>query len=128
VGSLFAMGNFVLHSGARSRWKIDCDMLGDEDWATLAMMITERIPRPFGSVIGIPRGGLTLAQALKPYATEGPTLIVDDVLTTGNSMELLRRQIPNAMGAVVFARGPCPSWVVPLFQMGGRLAGCKPAT
>ena len=42
-------------------------------------------------------------------------LIVDDVFTTGASMEALHT--PGDIGAVVFARGLCPSWITPLFQM-----------
>lgn len=64
----------------------------------------------------MPRGGLRLAEALKLYVTEGALLIVDDVLTTGASMEEFRNG-REALGAVIFARGHCPSWVVPLFQM-----------
>ena len=49
-------------------------------------------------------------------------LIVDDVLTTGNSMNKLLHSLPyeherGIVGAVVFARGPCPTWIKPLFQM-----------
>jgi hypothetical protein len=60
----------------------------------------------------------------------GPHLIVDDVLTTGGSMERLREERrkllpPGTMvepgnwivGAVVFSRGQCPLWVSALFRM-----------
>lgn len=115
--TLFRIGDFALHSGDRSRWKIECDSLTDEDWAALALMVVERV-KPFTAVRGVPRGGLKLAKALEPYRSFGNgVLIVDDVLTTGASMEQARRGRDSAQGAVVFARGECPDWVTPLFRM-----------
>jgi hypothetical protein len=111
---LFRLGDFTLHSGANASWKIDCDALTDADLACLAKMAAELLP-PFGSVEGVPTGGLRFAAALRPYATFGPPLVADDVLTTGNSMEAQRRGRPDALGVVIFARGPCPPWVTPLF-------------
>ena len=117
---LFQTGDFTLHSGAGSNWKIDCDALTDEDWKTLAVMIVERCG-PFSRVVGVPRGGMALAEAMGPYVSErGPCLVVDDVLTTGKSiLEKMAEQQRNVrMGWVVFARGPCPTGVKALFQMG----------
>lgn len=113
--SLFIQGGFRLHSGALSAWKIECDNLTDEDIETLALMLSEALPR-FGSVEGIPRGGLRIAEAMEPYVTTGPPLIVDDVLTTGRSMEE-KRAGREAIGAVLFQRGPGLPWVSPLFAM-----------
>ncbi len=117
---LFQLGEFVLHSGATSRVKIDCDALTDDDIACLAFMLSERLP-PFCSVEGIPEGGLRLAKALRSFAGwgGGNHLIVDDVLTTGSGMVEARKKYPGApvIGAVLFARGPCPDWIVPLFRM-----------
>ena len=98
------------------RWKIDCDALSPGDWHCLARVITEIIG-PFGLVEGVLQGGLLLATALEPYVTMGSLLIVDDVLTTGASMEKQRAD-RDAVGAVIFARRVCPSWVTPVFQMG----------
>ena len=62
-----------------------------------------------------------MAKALELFvssdAVEG--LIVDDVLTTGGSMVDHRAALGGSRckGVVIFARGECPSWVVPLFQM-----------
>lgn len=64
--SLFQLGDFVLHSGQRSRWKIDCNAPGPQDWKTLAAMAAEFLP-PFGAVEGIPGGGLKLASAMSWY-------------------------------------------------------------
>ena len=114
--NLFQQGSFILHSGSTSGWKIDCDALTNDDWETLALMISEKCR--FGNVIGIPRGGIKLAKALEQYVTEGETLIVDDVLTTGGSMEKERQQCSGTpIGFVVFARNECPDWISTLFQM-----------
>lgn len=121
--NLFQLGNFQLHSGERSRWKIECDALTDNDLEAIALMIVEQVPAPFGHVHGIPRGGLRLAKELIQYTTTdaAPVLVVDDVLTTGASMEEARRRFNDdgrdVFGAVIFARGPCPDWIMPVFAM-----------
>lgn len=126
--SLFQQGNFKLHSGAATDWKIECDALDDQDWQTLAMLIVDKYnPVSFGGVTGVPTGGLKLADALQPYTNPYSEnhLIVDDVYTTGTSMNKLRATIKQPgmtyIGAVVFARGPIIAldkhWIMPLFQM-----------
>ena len=118
--TLFKTGYFTLHSGSKSYWKIDCDALTDNDWRTLAQMVYERVGH-FRRVIGVPQGGLKLALALRHLCfpnPEYPTLLVDDVLTTGASMEKLRETTAGAcIGAVVFARGACPDWIIPIFTV-----------
>lgn len=114
MSSLFRQGLFSLHSGETSKWKIDCDELSYPDWATLTEIALEILP-PFGEVVGVPRGGLMLAQCLSDYVTDGPLLICDDVLSTGGSMEQMRGN-KDAIGLVIFSRGKCPDWIFPLFQ------------
>jgi orotate phosphoribosyltransferase len=118
--NLFVDGEFTAHSGETLPFKIDCDALTDADFATLAAKISRRMVR-FRDVYGIPRGGVRLGLALLRYCTGSPLdpmLIVDDVLTTGRSMEEARKRFgPNTIGAVIFARGPCPDWIVPLFAL-----------
>ncbi len=116
TGNLFNFGRFTLHSGETSDFKIDCDALTNDDWDCLAYMISARYK--YDRVVGIPEGGLKLARALRQYSLNGePTLIVDDVLTTGNSFEDARSKISEeSFGVVVFARGKCPDWVTSLFQ------------
>lgn len=88
-----------------------------------ARIIAQRIP--FDFVVGIPRGGLRLAGKLLQYCSKGieRVLLVDDVLTTGRSMSEARSQIEESfsdieiLGVVLFARGPCPGWVLPIFQL-----------
>lgn len=115
---LFQLGQFKLHSGETSNWKIECDALSMWEWEAIATMFLPILPA-FGSVVGIPRGGVPLARALIQHETQGckQTLLVDDVLTTGGSMERGRLLYPGAIGAVLFARGPVPKWIIPLFTM-----------
>ena len=110
---LFEQGRFVLHSGTATNWLINCDVLSKESLDTLARIITDKVG-PFGECVGIPRGGLRIASALQNYVTSGPRLLVDDVLTSGASMEEMRCE--GDKGAVIFARGPCPGWIVPVFS------------
>jgi len=118
--NLFKSGDFILHSGGKSNFFIDCDTLSDADWQALARYIYDKGFR-FRKVIGIPRGGLKLAEALKPYCfpnPEYPILIVDDVLTTGKSMEEEKiKHNESVIGIVIFARNPCPNWIKAVFQM-----------
>ena len=128
--SLFNLGDFTLHGGSKSKWKIDCDALTDDDINTLAHII-HKLVGPFRTVEGIPTGGLRLAKALEPLAGSvgglgrNIHLIVDDVLTTGGSMERARQKHmgqgpagrPGVMGAVIFARGKSPYWIRSVFNL-----------
>lgn len=116
--ALFQTGDFTLHSGEKASWKIDCDALTRKDWDTLARIVAGQID--FYDVYGVPTGGSAFAEALFPYASETAKnmLIVDDVLTTGNSMYEARSKFgEHSIGVVVFARGVPPSWVYPIFRM-----------
>lgn len=113
--SLFQLGPFTLPSGKVSHFKIECDDLTENDWIALARLAVEVLP-PFGEVVGVPRGGIPFANALRPYATVGGLLIADDVWVSGLSMERWRDG-RSATGIVAFARGPLLPWVTPLFEM-----------
>lgn len=116
--SIFVRKDFVMHSGGIARFKIDCDALTDEDIETIAWIISQK--GKFKRVHGVPRGGLRLATALEKYKSEeGVYLIVDDVLSTGASMEEAKAKLnwPTAVGVVIFARSKCPTWVRPVFEM-----------
>ena len=122
---LFQSVNFKSHSGLNLTWKIEMDALSDQDWFTIKKMIMEITP-PFREAVGIPSGGVKLGDLLNEHATgkeEDPICIVDDVLTTGESMEYFLTQYQRnrrpftAIGWVVFARTQCPPWVTALFQM-----------
>lgn len=104
--NLFQTGKFISHAGHELNWKIECDALSDSDWDCLASIIRDRTR--FGSVYGIPRGGVKLANALEKYVTPNHPLrlVVDDVYTTGKSMRDVME--PRDLGFVVFARSRIP--------------------
>ena len=113
--SLFNIGEFWLHGGDFSAFKIDCDALSDYDIEVLATQVASRFR--FSGVKGIPRGGLRLATALEKYVVpnlELPMLIVDDVYTTGRSMR--QHRSGNCIGVVIFARTNPPEWIHPIFE------------
>ena len=120
---LFVEEDFKSHAGLDLHWKIEMDALDEEEWKCIARMISEYQTEPFQAAIGIPRGGIKLGQYLNEYSTqnsEDPYLIVDDVLTTGGSMEEYKREHfkdKNAIGWVVFSRTKPVEWINTLFQM-----------
>ena len=122
---LFQKVDFKSHSGLNLSWKIECDEISKKEWKCLAEMIMDYEKRPFQAALGIPRGGIILGTYLNEYSTqniEDPYLIVDDVLTTGGSMDdfvnsYFRNRKPNYFGWVVFARNKPQHWVKALFQM-----------
>jgi len=122
--SLFQSGNFTLHSGNRSIFKIDCDFIPDSGLVALAPL-GHKIIGPFSSVIGVPAttpggidNGARFAKAMLPYVSgSGPILIVDDVLSTGRSMNEMREKLGvNTVGLVIFAREKPPEWIKAIFQ------------
>lgn len=125
--NLFKWGEFTSHSGLSLPFKIDCDALTDEDLDTLAKLIS--IQGGYSSVIGIPTGGIRFANALGKYCTQWgiATLLVDDVLTTGNSMEEYRDKIStnNVIGIVIFARSKPADWILPIFTLSSQLGAVR---
>ena len=120
IMTIFVDGDFTAHSGGTLGFKIECDVLSAADLATLARQFSNSTQ--FGAVVSVPRGGDRFADALRKYCTSGPTLIVDDVLTTGRSMEQAAKNLVlggfpgSVIGVVIFARGSCPKWITPLFR------------
>jgi phosphatidylserine/phosphatidylglycerophosphate/cardiolipin synthase-like enzyme len=114
--SLFYKKPFKSASGQILQWKIECDALTKKDWECLAYMIQERCGA-FATVYGIPTGGEPLAKALEQYARRDTDvrLLVDDVYTTGGSIEKYRQ--PNDLVWVVFARKRPTHGVKALFVM-----------
>lgn len=112
---------FVLHSGGLSDWRINADSLTDDQLASLARWYATSFGKPYGFVLGIPRGGLRFARALRAYTTPGSQrlLVADDVCTTGESLAGYHYGDPDCIGVVIFARGPVPNWVTPLFAVAG---------
>ena len=121
---LFQKVDFKSHAGLDLHWKIEMDALSHKEWECIAQMIMELTPT-FKEAIGIPRGGTILGKLLNQHGTgirEHPICIVDDVLTTGGSMNEFKakRQWRNPskyIGWVVFSRSQTPHWVNALFQM-----------
>lgn len=109
-------GDFTLHSGSKSNFKIDCDDLDDSELEVIAQIAAPLMPA-FSSVEGVPTGGLRLAEKFVPYIDPESNiiLIVDDVLTTGVSMETQRAD-RKAVGFVLFSRSlEWPGWISPFF-------------
>jgi hypothetical protein len=121
--NLFVEETFVGHSGGTLHWKIEMDALTNAEWKCIARMIMEHQKDFFQAAIGIPRGGLKLSGYLNEYCTHAPTdpyLLVDDVLTTGGSMEEFKKEHfknKEVIGWVVFARRKPADWINALFQM-----------
>ena len=113
--TLFQDGEFIAASGQTLPFKIECDALTDADWEWAARYVASY--GHYSKVEGVPQGGLKFAEAFRPHLwSEGGLLILDDVLTTGESMER-QRNGRTAKGVVLFARGPCPDWVTPIWTL-----------
>lgn len=118
--SLFIKENTILNSGRKSEFKIECDSLDIGDWECLAYLASKKIK--FKSIVSVPSGGDIFARCLEQYKTDDeslPTVICDDVLTTGGSMDRKRKELNNnnVIGIVAFARDECPDWITPIFTL-----------
>lgn len=131
MSNLFVDKSFVSAAGLPLAFKIDCDALTDEDLACLAKQAAEAYQYEgsrisFHTVAGVPTGGLRFAAALEPYCLPPGkhvkyTLVVDDVYTTGTSINefIKTREDMYIRGLVIFARGKhkLPDWIQPIFQL-----------
>ena len=119
LNNLIVWEKFTSSAGKELDFKIECDALTDEDLESLAKIVATRVP--YGKAIGVPRGGLRFAEKLNKYANKDApyVLIVDDVLTTGKSMEKMKTELNTkySFGIVIFARGECPDWIIPMFTL-----------
>ena len=130
--TLFKVGNFESHSSGNLKWKVECDALTDADWDGIVQAAVELglLRTEYSQITPIPTGGVPFAESIKRntawyrgYMPEGVVLFVDDVLTTGRSMEQARLALKLedfrfAKGIVAFARGPCPDWIKPVWRLG----------
>lgn len=130
--NLFTHGEFVANSSVTLPFKVECDALTDEDIECVAQYVASTIR--FRNVVGIPRGGLKLAAELGKYVgvwdhdrlddyLQFPPLIVDDVLTTGDSMARMKAEMnwPDAVGFVIFDRSgirTTSSWIKSFWRTG----------
>lgn len=122
MNGLFQTVDFTSHAGNRLTWKVECDCLSDLEIDWFAERIAEQFS--FARVVGIPRGGLRLASALEGFAKPGhPLLVVDDVWTTGNSMQEFTQTLcaPFApfFQAAMFARKPPDDGTYAVWVFGG---------
>lgn len=121
---LFQQQKFTSHAGIPMTWKIEMDAISDKEWDCLAAMIMDYQKGPFSKVVGIPRGGIKLQNALRKYSEweqKHPWLVVDDVYTTGTSFRefCTTKETMFAYKWVIFARKPVDvdSGVRALFTM-----------
>ena len=121
---LFQKQKFTSHAGIPMEWKIEMDAISDKEWDCLASMIMDYQKEPFSKVVGIPRGGVKLQNALQKYSEwepKHPWLVVDDVYTTGTSFRefCTTKETMFAYKWVIFARKPVDvdSGVRALFTM-----------
>ena len=127
MSHLFQTGDFILHSGQKSRRLIDCSALTDEDIKTVAEWLTE-LRGGFKLVFPVSESVARLAKAMEHEQCEfnSRVLIVDDVLSTGASMWGKRAELAKTygwdkiIGAVIFARRPTPDWIVALWNIGSK--------
>src|SRR5690606_31502760 len=107
-------------SGMTLPYKIECDRLRKSDLECIASIMHPYL-NPYGKVVGVPRGGLALAEIFDRYKTRGSKnlLVVDDVWTTGGSMRKVVDQYMDKkrngrpiyydwQGVVIFARAHTP--------------------
>lgn len=119
--NLFQQGEFTSHAGVALDWKVECDALTDEDIECIASYVASK--HDFSRVVGVPTGGDRLAEALKKYrnVSSKNLLIVDDVLTTGKSVEESRayHAYQHTIGFVIFDRsgGKRPDWIDCMWEL-----------
>lgn len=124
--TLLKSGEFTSHSGLKLPFKINCDALSDKDIECIAEYMVSKTD--FCEVKGIPTGGCRLAEALNKHSmrkTSSNHLIVDDVLTTGTSMEEHKTRLceidmvhpDNVVGWVIFTRIKPPTWINAMFEL-----------
>lgn len=119
--NLFYFGDFTLHSGEKSNFLIDVNALSDEELTAVAQYALGFLS-PYRWVVPILQGGLRFANALAPFADKNSqsVLIVDDVYTTGKSMEEALRILDGyphpVWGVVLFSRAAAtPNWIYSCF-------------
>lgn len=112
----------TLHSGGRSHWLVRGDLIfADEHLREAVLDFWVGCLRPLGAgrktcILGVPRGGLQWARGLAYRIGEyvGPdddvsayeqVVVIDDVVTTGNSIESFRLDIAVRVSCAVVQRG-----------------------
>ena len=93
-------GDFVLHSGAKSSWKLVVERITGD---SLQQVYDAMNIKPDSWPIGIPTGGTYILDHVYIfdhvpllYSSSAPVTLVDDVVTTGSSMELAKTLLEQA--------------------------------
>jgi hypothetical protein len=125
---LFKWGQFIGAGGSELDYKIECDALEDSDWNCIAAASIARVGA-FSDIAYVPTGGRALAKAFGPYRVTGVRrwLVVDDVWTTGTSMNRLvdEMKLADWIGFVAFARGSLPTNVKCFAKIEVACAACS---
>jgi len=125
---MFKNGEFTSHAGKKLSWKIECDSLDRNDITTICELIASKFAfKEAYCPVTNSHFVNDMTRFLNHYhATKNCSqiLIVDDVLTTGKSMEerrqnLIRQNVlySHIKGVVLFSRGECPRWITPIFTL-----------
>jgi hypothetical protein len=120
---LIQFGDFRSTANVDLRFKIECDALTDDEIEDIARIASPRLG-PFGAVVGIPRGGIRLAEHFSEFIDPNSKeiLVVDDVWTTGKSMiDYVSgfNEFAQWKGFVIFKRGgyTLPYNIIPMFTL-----------
>lgn len=116
---------FVSRAGLNLPFKFEADAISPASWENLAKAAAPRLP-PFGPAVGVPRGGLILAQCMRKYADPdcGTVLLCEDIWTTGGSWVKTATayvgkdnvyDAARVIGLVLLARGRTPPNVYAMF-------------
>lgn len=131
IPTLFRWGGFRTSTGHKMPFEINCDALTHEDILCIANVIAAKTT--FKAVYSVPTGGNRLGVALQQFRDgDGADriLIVDDVLTTGKSIESEKRRVTERLermgveftgeivGWVIFARTQPADWINAIFTWG----------
>jgi len=118
---------FKSSSGELLPFKIECDKLTNEDAIEYAKLIGNNYSfRKAISPETKSRFVKGLVKHLNKLSKPNGALdyiIVDDVFTTGASMQSVlkylktKHEIYSARGIVIFSRGDYPGWITPIFEL-----------
>lgn len=123
--SLIESGKFTLSSGQETAWRFNEEGLSDETLDALAKIVCRTwIVGLADQIVPAEHGGIRFANALRykhakiENGRKQHTLVVDDVFTSGRSMERERLKYEEpVIGLVILERKPSPTWVYPIFTV-----------
>jgi hypothetical protein len=117
----FTSNEFISSSGINLKHKIEYEAFDEESVKSHALMALPMLGK-FSSIVCIPSGGRRVGKYLEAYSThdyDDPTLIIDDVWTTGAHMYRYANDLGHYIGLVIFYRNypgyPLAPWCKALF-------------